>query len=46
MLTGQTLSESAALELAQNDVPEPGSWVLAATALAFIPMHRYWRRRS
>lgn len=46
VLTGQTLSDAAALELAQDNVPEPGSWILAGTALMFIPMFRYWRRKA
>lgn len=46
VLTGQTLSDAAALELAQNNVPEPGSLVLAGTALAILPMCLYRRRRT
>jgi hypothetical protein len=32
-------------ELTGDNVPEPGTLVLAGTALAFIPARRYWRRR-
>lgn len=45
-LTGDSVSRQLALEAAQNNVPEPSSWVLAATALALIPVRRYWLRKS
>jgi hypothetical protein len=44
-LTGVSDSQLSAFELAANNVPEPGTLVLAGTALVFIPIRRYWRRR-
>lgn len=45
-LTGVTDSQLAAYEASASNMPEPGSWILAGTALALIPVLRYRRRRA
>jgi hypothetical protein len=33
-------------QLVGESAPEPGTWILAGTALALIPLRRYWLRKS
>lgn len=33
-------------QLVGESAPEPGTWILAGTALALIPVRRYWLRKA